>query len=58
MKKIWKTKTFPTRRGAINFAKAKSVAKLPYWDKAIIPDKKGRLIQTKVFKVDYLGIQS
>jgi hypothetical protein len=54
--KIWKTKTFPTRRGAINFAKSKSITNPPYWDIAIVPDRKGRLIEMKVFKVKYLGV--
>jgi len=57
MTKVLKKKTFPTRRGAINFAKTKAEAKLPYWDMAIIPDKKGRLVEVKVFVVEYIGRQ-
>ena len=55
MKKIWKIKEFPTRRGALNFAKSKAVVKLPYRDTKIVPDRKGRLIEIDVFKVKYLG---
>ena len=47
MKKVWKEKYFPTRRGALNFYKRKAVAELP--------TRETKYNNTETFKVKYLG---